>query len=142
VSTGTSEPRWVHTQRQAIRWGDMDAFGHVNNTVYFRYMESARVALLEHVGMPFDAQGEGPVLVTAHCTFHKQLSYPGEIEVRTFVGNAGRSSIEVTHEIRLVGPDGDAPEVHATGGAKVVWIDFAAGKSVPLPPALRSLLPT
>jgi acyl-CoA thioester hydrolase len=136
-----SKPTWVHTQRQAIRWGDMDAFGHVNNTVYFRYMETARVALLEQVGTPFGATGEGPVIVTAYCTFRKQLAYPGEIEVRTFVGEPGRSSIEVTHEIRLVGPDGEAPEVHAEGGAKVVWIDFVAGKSVPLPAALRALLP-
>ena len=134
-------PRLVHTQRQTIRWGDMDAFGHVNNTVYFRYMETARVALLDHAGIPFVATGEGPVIVTAYCTFRKQLTYPGEIEVRTFVGPPGRSSIEITHEIRLVGPDGDAPEVHAEGGAKVVWVDYAAAKSVPLPQALRDLAP-
>jgi acyl-CoA thioester hydrolase len=145
MSDATSDqgaPRWVHTARQSIRWGDMDAFGHVNNTVYFRYMETARVALLEHVGIQFGVdEGQGPVIVTAYCTFSKQLTYPGEIEVRTFVGQPGRSSIEVTHEIRLVGPDGDAPEVHAQGGAKVVWVDYAAGKSVPLPSQLRDLLP-
>ena len=136
-----SEPVLVHTDRQSIRWGDMDAFGHVNNTVYFRYMETARVALLEHLGIPFGPPGEGPVIVTAYCSFKKQLTYPGEIEVRTFVSQAGRSSIEVTHEIRLVGPDGDAPDVHAEGGAKVVWVNYAAEKSVPLPQQLRALLP-
>lgn len=131
----------MHVMRQAIRWGDMDAFGHVNNTVYFRYMETARIAFLEQAAGGFDAAGEGPVIVTAYCNFGKQLTYPGEIEVRTFAGPAGRSSFEVTHEIRLVGEDGEAGDVHAAGGGKVVWVDYKAGKSVPLPAALKAVLP-
>ncbi|GAB3386992.1 thioesterase family protein [Massilia agri] len=133
----------VHTMRIPIRWGDMDAMGHVNNTVYFRYIESARIAWLGEVGALPDpaASGEGPVIVNAYCSFLKQLTYPGEIEVATFVAPPGRSSIEVTHEIRLVGPDGQAGALHAEGGAKVVWIDFKAEKSRPLPERLRALLP-
>jgi acyl-CoA thioester hydrolase len=128
--------------RQVIRWGDMDVLGHVNNTVYFRYMESGRIAFLEETAGEFNMQGEGPVIVTAYCSFIKQLKYPGEIEIRTFAAAPGRSSFEVTHEIRLVGEDGDAGAVHAEGGGKVVWIDFQKEKSVPLPEHLRALLPT
>lgn len=127
--------------RQAIRWGDMDAFGHVNNTVYFRYMESGRIAFLEQAADDLDIQGQGPVIVTAHCSFIKQLKYPGEIEIRTFARPAGRSSFDVTHEIRMVDADGKADVVAAEGGGKVVWIDFAAEKSVPLPARLREILP-
>jgi acyl-CoA thioester hydrolase len=134
-----SDKKQVHAMRQDIRWGDMDAFGHVNNTVYFRYMESARIAFLEQAAGPTDTAGEGPVIVTAYCTFSKQLKYPGQIEVRTFVGTPGRSSIEVTHEIRLVDEHGNAETVHAEGGAKVVWVNYAAEKSVPLPDALKAL---
>jgi acyl-CoA thioester hydrolase len=83
----------------------------------------------------------GPVIVTAYCSFIRQLKYPGEIEVRTFAGAPGRSSFEVTHEIRMVDADGNADVVHAEGGGKVVWIDFAAEKSVPLPERVRELLP-
>ena len=79
--------------------------------------------------------------VTAHCSFLRQLKYPGEIETRTFVSPPGRSSFEVTHEIRMVDADGNAEVVHAEGGGKVVWIDFAAEKSVPLPERVRELLP-
>ena len=136
-----SDKKLVHVMRQDIRWGDMDAFGHVNNTVYFRYMESARIAFLEQAAGETDPSGEGPVIVTAYCTFMKQLKYPGQIEVHTFVGTPGRSSIEVTHEIRLVDVDGKADTVYAEGGAKVVWVNFAAEKSVPLPEALKALLP-
>ena len=131
----------VHTMRQAIRWGDMDVLGHVNNTIYFRYMETGRIAFLEDLNGKFDAKGEGPVIVTAYCSFIKQLKYPGEIEIRTFAGAPGRSSFEVTHEIRLVGEDGEAGAVHAEGGGKVVWIDFALEKSVPLPERVRQALP-
>jgi acyl-CoA thioester hydrolase len=119
----------------------MDAFGHVNNTVYFRYMESGRIAFLEQAAGDLDLQGVGPVLVTAYCSFLRQLKYPGEIEIRTFASSPGRSSFEVTHEIRMVDADGNAEVVHAEGGGKVVWIDFAAEKSVPLPPGVREMLP-
>ncbi len=138
-----SSKQFVHSMRIPIRWGDMDAMGHVNNTVYFRYIESARIAWLEGAGALPDpgASGEGPVIVNAHCSFLKQLTYPGEIEVATFVGPPGRSSLDITHEIRLVGPDGQAGALHAEGGAKMVWIDFKAEKSRPLPQRLRALLP-
>ena len=136
-----SDKKLVHVMRQAIRWGDMDAFGHVNNTVYFRYMESGRIAFLEQAAGDLDLQVAGPVLVTAHCSFLRQLKYPGEIETRTFVSPPGRSSFEVTHEIRMVDADGNAEVVHAEGGGKVVWIDFAAEKSVPLPQGVREMLP-
>ena len=126
--------------RMPIRWGDMDAMGHVNNTMYFRYFEQARIAWLDADRLRARSAGEGPVIVNAHCTFLKQLKYPGEIEVSTLVGPPGRSSFEMTHEIRLVGADGRAGAVHAEGGAKIVWVDSSAEKSVPLPDKVRALL--
>ena len=132
----------VHTMRQAIRWGDMDVLGHVNNTIYFRYMETGRIAFLEQAAGTLGASGQGPVIVTAYCSFIKQLKYPGDIEIRTYAGPPGRSSFEVTHEILLVEADGEARVVHAEGGGKVVWIDFAAEKSVPVPERVKNLLPT
>jgi acyl-CoA thioester hydrolase len=136
-----SERNLVHVMRMPIRWGEMDAMGHVNNTVYFRYIETARIAWLEQAGALPDPAGEGPVIVNARCSFLKQLKYPGEIEVNTFVGAPGRSSFEVTHEIRLVGADGQAGALHAEGGAKLVWVNMVAERSVPLPEAIRALLP-
>lgn len=127
----------VHTTRMSIRWGDMDAMGHVNNTVYFRYIEQARIAWFTEIGCEPDPNGEGPVIINAHCTFLKQLKYPGDIEVRTYVGAPGRSSFETYHEIRRV----DQPDIlSAEGGAKVVWVDFPSEKSTFLPNRIRSLL--
>jgi len=127
--------------RMPIRWGDMDMMGHVNNTVYFRYFESARIEWFDQIACAPDPAGQGPVIVNAHCSFLKQLKYPGEIEVTTSVGPPGRSSFEMTHEIRLLGPDGKAGELHAHGGAKVVWVNFSAEKSVPLPAQIVQQLP-
>ena len=131
----------VHTMRMPIRWGDMDAMGHVNNTVYFRYIEQARISWLDEIACAPNPEGEGPVIVNAHCTFIKQLKYPGEIEITTLVGPPGRSSFEMYHEIRLVGQDGQAGALHSEGGAKIVWVNFPTEKSAPLPDGLRQLLP-
>ena len=130
-----SERLLVHTLRMPIRWGDMDAMGHVNNTVYFRYLEQARLSWFEQIDcVPDPVSGQGPVIINAHCTFLRQLKYPGEIEVRTFAAPPGRSSIETMHEIRRV----DRLEVLAAeGGAKVVWIDYHREKSLPIPDDVR-----
>jgi acyl-CoA thioester hydrolase len=127
----------VHTAHMPIRWGDMDAMGHVNNTVYFRYLEQARIEWLSSIGSTPDPAGVGPVIINAHCTFLKQLKYPGEIEVLTYVGPPGRSSFETIQEIRRL----DQPDILAAkGGGKVVWADLQTEKSVPLPEAVRALL--
>ncbi|TCS39114.1 (3S)-malyl-CoA thioesterase [Paucimonas lemoignei] len=131
------EKKLEHTTRIPIRWGDMDAFGHVNNTVFFRFMEQARVEWMESCGIPMESGGQGPVVVNTHCNFRQQLKYPGEVEVKTFAGAPGRSSFETFVEIRRA----DQPEVLvADGAAKIVWVDYAAGKSVPLPQSLRAVI--
>ncbi|QAU34298.1 thioesterase family protein [Janthinobacterium sp. 17J80-10] len=133
------DKKLAHTVRMPIRWGDMDAFGHVNNTVFFRYMEQARIEWMEVRGMAMDGRGDGPVVVNARCTFLRQLKYPGEVEVRTFVASPGRSSFETIVEICRT----DQPDVLvAEGGAKVVWVNYAEEKSVPLPQSLREMLET
>jgi acyl-CoA thioester hydrolase len=133
-----SKKRLMHTVRMPIRWGDMDAMGHVNNTVYFRYMEQARIDWFAELGAPADPALEfGPVIINAHCAFLRQLRYPGDVEITTYVGAIGRTSFETIQEIRRT----DMPEViAASGGAKVVWIDYKREKSVVLPEALRERL--
>ena len=120
-----------------IRWGDMDAMGHVNNTVYFRYIESVRIAwLYQATGEP-DPQGTGPVIVNAFCNFLRQLKYPGDVLAKHFVSDAGRSSFMAWVTLERV----DQPGVlNATGGAKTVWVDYRAERSAPLPEAVRALV--
>lgn len=134
----THKPRrLVHTSRQAIRWGDMDALGHVNNTAYFRYMEQARIEWL-YAQYPQGAayDGTGPVIVNASCTFLVPLVYPGTVEVRMFLGELGRSSVGSFYELSM----NDVR--HAEGAAKIVWIDMAHGRPVPLPASIAAPLQT
>ena len=118
----------MHTSRQPIRWGDMDMLGHVNNTVFFRYCEQARIEWTYGLHPEGDAySGTGPVIVNASCTFLLPLVYPGDVEVRMYLGDAGRTSVGSFYEILKNGT------THAEGAAKMVWIDLATGSSVPLP---------
>jgi acyl-CoA thioester hydrolase len=126
----------VHVTTMPIRWGDMDAYGHINNTVYFRYMEQARVEWVEALNVVVRPGGEGPVIINASCTFLVPMTYPGEVEVKTFVGQLGRSSVETFVEMRLVGDE----VLYAEGAAKVVWMDTQSGKSVPIPQYVRDAI--
>ena len=127
----------VHEMTIPIRWGDMDAMGHVNNTVYFRYLEVARLDWLFRVGGPPDPTATGPVIVNAFCNFIRQLEFPGDVLAKHYVANPGRSSFDTYLTLERT----DMPGViHAEGGATTVWIDFKAQKSVPLPDWLRQLL--
>jgi acyl-CoA thioester hydrolase len=115
----------------------MDAMGHVNNTVYFRYLEIARLEWLFRVGGPPDPNGSGPVIVNAFCNFIRQLEFPGDILARHYVTNPGRSSFDTYITLERT----DAPGVtYAEGGSKTVWTDFKAQKSVPLPDWVRALV--
>jgi acyl-CoA thioester hydrolase len=120
-----------------IRWGDMDAMGHVNNTIYFRYMEQVRVSWYESLfGKLSNAGREGMVIVNASCNFLKPLTYPGTVEVKMLLGAASRSSVESYYEMRM------NEILYADGAAKIVWIDIERGKAIPLPEAIVALCPT
>nr|WP_316251947.1 acyl-CoA thioesterase [Paraburkholderia sp. 31.1] len=125
----------VFEMTMPIRWGDMDAFGHVNNTVYFRYMEQVRISWFEHMDFVGQrAHGQGPVIVNASMEFLKQLHYPGDVIGRMSVATPGRSSFDTAFELLRA----DEPDtLYARGAARCVWIDYAAGKSVPVPDVLR-----
>ena len=127
----------VYEMEIPIRWGDMDAMGHVNNTVYFRYMEQARISWFDEMRLRPDPAGDGPVIVNAACSFVRQLEYPGTVLARHYVGELGRSSI-MTYVDMLRTDDPD--RVCAHGSAKVVWVNFPRQKSVPMPDTIRKLM--
>lgn len=127
----------VHEARLAIRWGDMDALGHLNNTTYFRYLETVRIDWARSIGCRPDPQGQGIVIVNAFCTFYKQLEYPGDVLVKLYVSDVGRTSFESWATMERTDDPG---VVHAAGGATTVWMDFPAQKSAPLPDWFRAHL--
>ena len=132
-----ADKKLTHEMVIPIRWGDMDAMGHVNNTVYFRYFEVARLEWLQRVGAPPSPLGTGPVIVNAFCNFIRQVEFPGDLRARHYVTNPGRSSFDTYITLERT----DQPGVLcAEGGAKTVWADSATKKSAPLPEWLRQLV--
>jgi acyl-CoA thioester hydrolase len=118
-----------------VRWSDLDALGHVNNSRFFTFFEQARVEWLERTGWGGEAVPGGPVVVTASCEFKKPIGYPVAIEVALYSGPPGKSSIPTWYEVRT-----DDGEVAALGEAVMVWIDTGTGRSMPLPERVRQLL--
>ena len=125
----THKPRLlVQTSSISIRWGDLDALGHVNNTVYFRYMEQARIEWSFALQAAMRSAHSVPmVIVNASCTFLRPLTYPGEVEVRMLLSDPGRTSVISHYELR------SAAELFADGAAKIVWMDPVTNRPAPLP---------
>jgi len=124
-----------------VAWGDMDALGHVNNTVYFRYFETARIACFDALGFGSEDAGDaagavGPILHSTSCRFRIPLTYPDTVTVGARVGEVGEDRF--TMQYRVVSHRHGA--VAADGEALVVTYSYAAGRKAPVPDALRAQL--
>ena len=129
--------KFVYECRIPIRWGDMDAMGHLNNGSYFRYLETAWIDWMQSVLGELKPSGEGLVIVNAFCNFYLQLVYPGDAIVKMYVSDPGRTTIESWATIER----SDRPGVtYAAGGATLIWVDFATQKAVTLPDWIRALV--
>jgi acyl-CoA thioester hydrolase len=127
----------VYEMTVPIRWGDMDAMGHVNNTLYFRYLEIIRVEwLAKHNAEPSPA-GQGPVIVNAFCNFYKQLEYPGDVLLKMYVSDPARTTFETWTTMELASNPGT---IYAAGGATTIWVDFPKQKAMELPDWVRALV--
>ena len=128
-----SEKKLVHVEKIPVRWGDMDAMGHVNNTVYFRFMEQTRISWFEALLPRGEAWGTtGIVIVNASCNFLKPINYPATVEVKMYAGPLGGSSVPTYYDLLVKG------EVYADGAAKIVFIDMEKQKAVRIPENLRA----
>ena len=120
-----------------MRWGDMDAMGHVNNTTYFRYLETIRIDWLHSIGAVPQPNGHGPVIVNAFCNFYKQLEYPGDVLLKMYVSDPARTTFETWTTMELASNPG---VIYAAGGATTIWVDFPKQKAIELPQWVRDLV--
>ena len=127
----------VHQLVIPIRWGDMDAMGHVNNAVYFRYLETIRIDWFRTIGCNLNALGEEPVIVTALCNFYRQFEYPGDILAKMYVSDPGRTTFESWCTLERTDLPG---EIFSAGGATTIWVDFPKQKAVALPDWMRAVV--
>ncbi len=121
-----------------VAWGEMDYFRHVNNIVFFRYFESARIEYLDRIGFREEAThgGVGPILASTGARFRRPLTYPDTVL-------AGARAVEVMPdrfrmEYRVVSRK--TGEVAAEGEGVLVSYDYPAGRKAPLPAAVREAI--
>ena len=119
----------------AVRWGDLDAFNHVNNAAFLVYAQEARLEWLAGIGGSWFDENAMPVVAAAHVNYRRQLAWPARIAVELAATRVGKSSVTITH--RIVAQD-DPACLYADGEVVMVWIDPASGKPVPLPDAIRA----
>ncbi|MGL6071956.1 acyl-CoA thioesterase [Craterilacuibacter sp.] len=119
-----------------MRWGDMDAIGHLNNAVYFRYLEQIRIDWLEEAGFPITPDGIGPVIAHTACHFKREIAYPNTLHISIELEHLGRSSLKLRHRFFCAE---DRDTVYAVGEVTLVWVDYRQGKSVPIPQAIRDI---
>lgn len=130
-----AERTLVHQTRIPVRWGDMDAVGHVNNAVYFRFMETARIDWFQSLGCAPGGDAHGWTLMNVACTFRRQFEYPDTVVVSVFLSGIGRSSLDTWNEMASASDPGT---VRAFGPARMVWADRIEQRSRPIPDAIRA----
>lgn len=135
IITRAQFPFWVPIE---VRWGDMDAMGHVNNSIYFRYCESARIALLRSLNITSRAEGSlcGPTLVTTSCDFKREVKYPALLDVGVRVEHLSRRSFAMQYGMFFAGTE----ELAAVARSVNAWVNYAEMRAVELPAELRAAL--
>ena len=118
---------FFHVFSCAVRWGDMDAYGHVNHALFWRYLESARIALFEDL---CGAAVALPTLVVAEvrCRYLAELRYPATVTVHSALQKVRGGSLEVAGEIR------EGERLCAKAQVQLVCFDPVRRRPTRLPP--------
>jgi acyl-CoA thioester hydrolase len=123
--------------RMPVAWGQLDAFGHVNNTQFFRFFEDARLACFAEIGIDahMEKTREGPILAKTSCVFKKPLRYPDTVTCCTRISEMGEDRFTMEYAIFS-----DAVGLAAVGDGRIVFLNYATGQKAALPPAIRNAL--
>jgi acyl-CoA thioester hydrolase len=128
-------PAPLFTASIDVRWRDLDAFNHVNNSNYLTYLEEARLQWLSHVPGPWFDDHAMPVMAAVQLNYRRPIEWPAQLRVELFCERLGTSSMTIGHRLLDAG---DHDRLYADGHVVMVWMDPASGKPVPLPDAIRA----
>lgn len=120
-----------------IHWGELDALGHVNHTRFLVWMESARMALFERVGLVWDGQpSHGPILARIEVDYLAPVHFPANIRVGAWVSRIGNTSFVINYDVHA--SNGQSETLVARGTSVIVTYDYTEGRKCVLPDDLRS----
>ena len=130
---------WPIVVEIPVAWGDMDAFRHVNNSIYLRYFESARIAYFQaaKIMAAMESQGIGPILAHASIDFLRPLTFPDRLMSYASCHQVGNKSFRLAY--RLVST-AQADQVAAAGDSVIVMLDYKSGQTVPIPAEMRQAI--
>jgi len=117
-----------------LRWRDLDAFNHVNNSNFMTYLEEARIRWFDTVGEAWVTDETAPLLAAVQMNYKVPIPYPSKIVVELLTERLGNSSVTIGH--RIVSEDGAT--LHADGHVVMVWIDRRTGRPTALPESVRA----
>jgi acyl-CoA thioester hydrolase len=123
---------------QKVQWGEMDAFQHVNNTVYFKYFENVRIKFMEEAGImkSMKLHNAGPILAKIEANFKIPLVFTDTIKTYLSVKSIGNSSFVVEH---IVWSE-QHQKIACSGEGVVVMLDYATQTTVKLSDEMRAIL--
>lgn len=149
--TGTSEPakretmpesdellgNWPIKVQLPVQWGDMDALGHVNHTIYIKWMETARMHYFDACGLSdlYRAQRIGPILAGIEVSYLQPVVFAETIAIEATITRMGGASFDMNYRLTRLS---EQMELVARGTAKLVIYDYSAQRPAPMPDALRS----
>ncbi len=114
-----------------IAWGDMDAFQHVNNVMYLRYFESARIHYFEQTPMfeIMQAQGVGPIVHSHRIRYRFPLTYPDKIQIGVRVAGVGHDRLIAAYQM----VSARHSRIAAEGETTIVFVNYRQGGKAPIP---------
>ncbi len=116
---------------EKVAWGDMDAFGHVNNAVYYRYIESARICYFEELNI--FQQDIYTVVASSQCQYLRPLFYPDQLKIGARVEEMRSSAIRMSYILW----SGQQQNIAARGEAVIVCVDKLNLQKIPMPENIR-----
>jgi acyl-CoA thioester hydrolase len=129
-----SAPRVLIDVPIALRWRDLDAFKHVNNSTFMTYLEEARLVWFSRLDGSWFTENTMPVVAATNINYRAQLAWPGQISVELSCARLGNTSLTLSHRIVDAG---EREKLYSDGNVVLVWIETASGKPVALPEAIR-----
>jgi acyl-CoA thioester hydrolase len=116
-----------------VRWRDLDAFNHVNNSAYLTYIEETRLHWMGHLDGAWMNERYAPILAATHVNYRRPLGWPADIVVELYCERVGKTSLTLAHRIVDAG---ERNTLYSDGQSVMVWVD-PDGKPVPLPEIIR-----
>lgn len=117
----------------AVRWRDLDAFNHVNNSNFLTYLEEARIRWFDSLGEEWVTERTAPLLAAVQVNYRLPIPYPADLVVELYCERLGNTSVTIGHRITSA----DGATLYADGHVVMVWVERASGRPTPLPDAVR-----